>query len=90
MKRLDEVFNVWYGVNLELVNCFEDKHGIPFVSRTANNNGIVTRIKEIPNIDPNPANTISIACGGSVLSTFFIPTRIIADVMYIFLNRKKK
>ena len=68
MKRLDEIFDVWYGVNLEVVNNEVVEKGVPFVSRQSVNNGIVCHIKRIPDVAPNPANTLSIAVSGSVLS----------------------
>lgn len=71
MKCLDKVFDVWYGVNLEVVNSEVVNQGVPFVSRQSVNNGIVCHIKRIDNIEPNPANTLSIAVSGSVLSTFY-------------------
>ena len=71
MKKLSEIFNYWYGVNLEFINCVEDSNGIPFVSRTSKNNGVVGRVLPLPNVEPNPANTISLAGGGSVLSCFY-------------------
>ena len=70
MKRLDELFEIWYGVNLELIYCEPEKNGIPFVSRQSVNNGISDYVKSIE-ITPNPANTLSIAASGSVLTTFF-------------------
>jgi len=71
MKRIDELFNVFYGTDLELINCEKEKFGIPFISRTSNNNGMVTRIKIIDDIEPMPAYAITVALGGSVLSSFF-------------------
>lgn len=75
MKRLDEIFDIWYGVNLEVVNCIEtDKNqGVPFVSRTTENNGVATYVVLMPDTPLNPAKTISVACSGSVLSTFYHP-----------------
>jgi hypothetical protein len=73
MKRLYEIFDVWYGVNLEVVNCEEDTQGIPFVARSTKNNGITTYVKIIDDITPNPKHTLSVACSGSVLSTFYHP-----------------
>jgi len=70
MKQLDEIFDVWYGVNLELVNCEQIENGIPFVSRQSVNNGISGYVKPI-DIVPNPAHSLSIAGSGSVLSTFY-------------------
>ncbi|MEE0938160.1 MAG: restriction endonuclease subunit S [Bacteroidales bacterium] len=71
MKKLSEIFNFWYGVNLELVNCEVCSAGIPFVSRTSNNNGVVARVSMIDGITPNPSHTLSLAGGGSVLSCFY-------------------
>lgn len=71
MKKLSEIFNYWYGVNLELMNCQIDNQGIPFVSRTSNNNGVVARVARIADIEPNPPHTLSLAGGGSVLSCFY-------------------
>ena len=71
MKKLSEIFDWWYGVNLELINCEINQTGIPFVSRTANNNGVVARVTPIDGINPNPAHTLSLAGGGSVLSCFY-------------------
>lgn len=48
MKKLSDLFDYWYGVNLELVNCQINDKGIPFVSRTSNNNGVVARVELIP------------------------------------------
>jgi hypothetical protein len=75
MVRLDEIFEIWYGVNLEFINCdvVLNKDGIPFVSRTSNNNGIVGYVQELDEIEPNPPYSLSIAGSGSVLSTFFHP-----------------
>lgn len=71
MKRLSDIFDFWYGVNLELVRCHIDKNGIPFVSRTSNNNGVTARVARIDGIEPNPSHTLSLAGGGSVLSCFY-------------------
>ncbi len=71
MKKLSEIFDCWYGVNLELVNCQIDPQGIPFVSRTSSNNGVVDRVARIAEVEPNPPHTLSLAGGGSVLSVFY-------------------
>lgn len=71
MKRLSDIFNCCYGVNLELINCEENTQGIPFVSRTACNNGVVARVSLINGVTPNPRHTLSLAGGGSVLSCFY-------------------
>lgn len=71
MTTLDKIFDVWYGVNLEVVNSEVVERGIPFVSRQAVDNGVVCHVRKIEGITPNPAHTLSIAVSGSVLSTFY-------------------
>ena len=72
--RVDELFDVKYGINLELVNCEittqNDPEGVAFVARTSENNGIVAYVKELEGKTPQPAGVITCAAGGSVLSTF--------------------
>ena len=73
--EVQELFNVVYGVNLELVNCIEtdknDSEAIAFVSRTESNNGVSAYVKRIPGVTPQPKDTITVAGGGSVLATFY-------------------
>ena len=68
--KVEDYFKVYYGVNLELVHLKEDPNGINFVSRTSQNNGISAKVKILPNLNPNPKNTLSVSCGGSVMETF--------------------
>ena len=69
--KVQDLFYVKYGVNLELNTLEEDKiYGINFVSRTSKNNGVSAKVKLLPNIDPLPAGTITVAGGGSVMETF--------------------
>lgn len=71
---LGDIFDVKYGVNLELLNCtvadFNDPDAINFVARTSQNNGVVAKVKIIDGITPQPAGVLTCAGGGSVLSTF--------------------
>jgi hypothetical protein len=77
LVKVKDLFDVVYGVNLELVNLIQckstDVNSIPFVSRTENNNGVSAFVERDIDIDPNPAHTLSVAGGGSVLSTFYQP-----------------
>lgn len=65
-----ELFDVHYGVNLELNKLKLDPCGINFVSRTAKNNGVSAVVKPLLKKKPNPAGTISVAGGGSVMESF--------------------
>lgn len=77
LVKISDLFTVTYGVNLELVNLDQckstDQNAIPFVSRSEYNNGVAAYVKKIETIIPNPAHTISVAGGGSVLSSFYQP-----------------
>lgn len=68
---ISELFEVKYGINLELSNCNEEIKEINFVARTAENNGVSSRVERIPGKEPQKAGLITVAGGGSVLSTFY-------------------
>ncbi len=70
MLKVSDLFDVKYGVNLELNAIEKTENGINFVSRTAKNNGVSARVARLPNIEPIPAGTISVAGGGSVMESF--------------------
>lgn len=75
LVKISDLFEVKYGVNLELINLEEcekkDNDSINFVSRTDKNNGVSAYVQKIDGITPNSPYTISVAGGGSVLATFF-------------------
>lgn len=72
--KVKDLFDVQYGINLELVNCElttqDDLNGVAFVARTAENNGVVAYVRRIAGMSPQPAGVLTCAAGGSVLSTF--------------------
>lgn len=73
--QIDDLFDVVYGVNLELNTCIEttkeDPDSVNFVSRSKDNNGVTAYIKPIEGLEPQDAGIITVAGGGSsVLSTF--------------------
>lgn len=73
LVKLYTLFTVTYGVNLELNRMTKSPTGIPFVGRSERNNGVTARVLPIEGINPNPAGTLSVAGGGSVLATFLQP-----------------
>lgn len=70
MVRVDTLFDVLCGSNLELTNLEQDPNGVNFIARTSANNGVMARIKPLSTVAPNPANTISVAVSGSVMESF--------------------
>jgi hypothetical protein len=91
---ISEIFNINYGNSLELVNmeqCPSDvPYAVPFVSRTENNNGVSAFVEREYDIDTNPAHTLSVAVGGSVLSTFYQPLPYYTGFHVLVLSPKQK
>ena len=73
MIPVSEIFEVRYGHSLELNALRLQSDGIPFVSRTAKNNGVAARVARIKGLEPLPDGTISVAGGGSVMESFLQP-----------------
>lgn len=73
LVRISELFTLKSGHSLEFNKQEKDPvNGINFVSRTAKNNGVVGKVllSEKSGIVPEPGPVITVALGGSVLSTF--------------------
>jgi hypothetical protein len=72
MKRLNEIFDIQYGNQLDLNKCVtcEAPDGYNFVNRSEKNCGVSARILEDENKQPFAAGLITVAMGGSVLSSF--------------------
>lgn len=70
--ELQEIFDIKYGINMELNSCVEsdDLEAINFVSRTELNNGVSSRVLPVEGKEPQDPGLITCAGGGSVLSTF--------------------
>ena len=73
MESVKDLFDVVYGVNLELNKMELDPNGVNFVSRTAKNNGVSAKVKQLEKISPIPAGMITVAGGGSVMESFLQP-----------------
>lgn len=77
LVKISDLFNINYGVNFELINLTPcdstDINAIPFVSRTEKNNGVSAFVEKCIEFAINPAHTLSVAGGGSILSTFYQP-----------------
>src|SRR5437868_4591348 len=73
MVPVSDLFDVRYGLNLELNSLTPDGDGVNFVSRSAKNNGVSARVRARKELEPIPAGTISVAGGGSVMESFLQP-----------------
>lgn len=69
--KISELFIMHQGNGFELYNMvIADENNINFVSRTAQNNGVVAKVCKDEVKEPFPAGYITVALGGSVLSSF--------------------
>jgi hypothetical protein len=71
--RLSDLFEIQHGTDLELNRLIETEvgAGFPFVGRSKENNGITAWVQPPDDIDPIPGGILTVALGGSVLSTFY-------------------
>ena len=72
MQRLNEIFDIEYGNQLDLNKCKKCKapEGYNFVNRSSSNCGVSARIKKPAHKEAYPAGCITSAMGGSILSSF--------------------
>jgi len=69
--KVKDIFALHQGNSLELMHLeTSETSNINFVSRSAQNNGVVARVDLVDNIKPFPAGYVTVALGGSVLSSF--------------------
>src|SRR3989344_13333 len=94
LTAIHNLFDIKYGNSLELINLEQseknDPNSINFVSRTEKNNGISSFVLKVVDIEPNPANTITVAVGGSVLATFLQPEQYYTGFHILVLSPKKE
>lgn len=88
MVSVKNLFDVVYGVNLELNKMVLDPKGINFVSRTSKNNGVSAKVKILENVTPVPAGMITVAGGGSVMESFLQPEPFYSGRDLYYLNPK--
>jgi len=66
MTTVSDLFHLEYGHSLELngLTLSDDEDAINFVSRTIRNNGVSARVAKIPDLEPSPPGTITVALNG--------------------------
>jgi len=69
--KINDLFTLHQGNSLELMHLeTSENSNINFVSRTAQNNGVAAQVDKVNNMEPFPAGYITVALGGSILSSF--------------------
>lgn len=90
---ITELFDISYGNKLNLNSmAITDKNSnsVAFVSRTSRNLGIVEYVEPIPGLEPFPAGLITVALGGSILSTSLQPHEFYTAQNIVVLKPKKE
>lgn len=66
MPKISELFDLTYGHSLELnrLTPSEGPDAVNFVGRAARNNGVTAKVRQIPDLAPAPAGTVTVALGG--------------------------
>jgi hypothetical protein len=92
LSKVSDIFIIKYGNSLSLsdIDIDKDNNEINFISRTEKNNGISAKVRIIDNVKPNPENTISVAVGGSVLSSFLQENPYYTGYHVLTLHPKEK
>lgn len=88
MAKIEDLFYVTYGVNLELQNCEivtnDDTDFVNFVARTSQNNGVVAKVKKIPGITPQEAVQLVVLLEAVFYLLLFKLCLIIVDEIYMY------
>jgi hypothetical protein len=71
MKKLNDLFDISYGTQLDFNKMeINSSAGVNFVTRSRKNLGVKDKVNILPNVKPIQGGTITVALGGSVLSSF--------------------
>ena len=70
--KLSKLFAFSHGSKLDLnkMKILDSNKGVNFVGRTARNLGVVAKVEKQDDLEPYQAGSITVALGGSVLSSF--------------------
>lgn len=68
--NINKIFDISYGNKLDMCQMTPNSDGIPFVTRTATNNGVGGIVEPVDGVTAYPAGSLSVALGGSIGSTF--------------------
>ncbi len=70
MIELQNIFHIQYGNQFDLNKMNSHKGTVHFVGRSAKNNGVTSIVNKLDDVKPFDSGLITVALGGSVLSSF--------------------
>lgn len=91
LVELNTIFDIKYGNQFDLYKLENDEWSdINFVSRSSKNLGVASKVSMYNDVEPFPAGLITVALGGSVLSTFIQPEKFYTGQNIKILTPKNK
>ena len=78
LTELHNLFDIRHGSKLDLnkmTQCELGENSIAFIGRSNEDNGIVAFVEELNNLEPFESGLITVALGGSALSSFVQPLK---------------
>jgi hypothetical protein len=72
MARLDGIFSVTYGKKFDFNKMTPDPDGVAFVGRQRGGQGIAGHVARVPDVEPNPTGSLTVALGGSYVLASFV------------------
>lgn len=88
MSKVSDLFEIYSGSNLVLMDLEEDPNGVNFVANSGTGNGISSRVVCPRDIQCFDAGLISVSCNGSILASFVQPEPFITGVNMKVLKPK--
>lgn len=70
--KLNELFDIEYGNQLDLNKLTPHKNGVNFVSRSSKNLGVSSKVDRLSKIEPYKAGLITVTLGGTYLLSSFV------------------
>jgi hypothetical protein len=70
MKKLEDIFFIKYGNKFDMNKMVVSSEGVNFVTRTSKGNGVTSKVHWVAGVEPFARGLITVALGGSVLSSF--------------------
>lgn len=65
-----ELFDITRGTNLDLNALQQVDDGIPYISCTGSNNGVLAKVAAVPGVEPLPAGCLTVALVGNAMASF--------------------
>lgn len=86
---LHQLFNASMGSGIDAIATTQDKPSINYVGRRGDNNGVMSTVDRIEDVEPFPAGSITLALGGSLGACFVQPKQFYTSQNVAVLSEKE-